>query len=243
MSNVKSKPPSAPALFHGLNVLETVSGSSEPVPFSSLLQGSGAARSTLIRLLRMLVDQDWLAKEKGGYVSGIRLQRLQMGSDLLQRLLQASEPFLTPLMEETGNTVGLFAVENNENIMIAKRMHPAAPSMREIGARETVSANSPWSWIIWKELTDEERQMWFAEEAGPPVESAWRSLEEKGWCIDDQVGLPLTCRMAAPLRAKRSGTLIGVLALAGNPLTMPAEAHDRIGSLLVQTADRIGEDV
>lgn len=243
MSNVKKNPASAPALIHGLNLMETVQLSAEPLSFSDLLEAGGVARSTLIRLLRVLVEEGWLAKEKGGYVTGARLQRLRQPVDLSERLRVLSEPLLESLMHESGNTAGLFLVEGDRNIMIQKRVHPAAVALRDLGSTSPVSADNPWGWIMLQDMSPGEQNARIPQARRPLIENAWQNLEKKGWCLDDQVGMDLVCRMAVPLWRKGSEALVAVLALGGNPLTMPPEEHDRLGALLVKAAEQILRDL
>lgn len=241
MSHVKKNLPSAPALVCGLKVLEAVALASAPCSFSSLMEVSGAARSTLIRLLRVLVEEEWLAKEKGGYVAGSRCQALSGTRGLTERLRGLAAPFIDRLVEQTGNTAGLFLVEGTRNIMIQKRVHPAAVALRELGTTSHVNADNPWGWIMLKDMSRQEQAHLIPDDRRVAIESAWQNLEEKGWCLDDQVGMGLVCRLAVPLRRKGSEVLVGVLALGGNPLTMPPENHDRLGALLVDAAEQICE--
>ncbi len=239
MDKIKKNPPSAPAMIHGLAILEAVNTSTAPVRFAALEQSTGAARSTLIRLLRILVEEGWLEKGRGGYISGSRLLSFCNPLGLSERLQRASQPFLETLMEASGNTAAVFAVEEGRNVLIGKSVHPAAVTMREIGSRQVPDGASPWGWIMRAELDPSDRIRNLPEAARTAAEQAWQDLEEKGWCMDDQVGLDLVCRMGVPLRLSSEAPLLGILSLGGNPLTMPAESRDALANLLLSTAQQI----
>jgi len=239
MNQLKKNPPSAPALLYGLSVLEEVCASPTPMRFAALEQASGAARSTLIRLLRILVDEGWLEKERGGYMAGPRLTALRNPQGIEERLRSVSHPLLEELAASSGNTAGVFAVAEEENVLVDKVIHPAAVTMRDIGSRRGLEGTSPWGWIILQGKENAVLDAAVPDAIRTEVEQAWSDLDQKGWCMDDQVGMDLVCRMAVPLSATGSGSLFGVLALAGNPLTMPAERRDDLAGMLLEYAERI----
>ncbi|GEM_PF-2940495 len=244
MSQEQDTSPSSPGLVKGLLLLEQVAQAQHPLAFGELQQRSATAKSTLIRLLRVLQNEGWLQKEQQAYVPGPRLLALGQVADPLEQLRKAAEPELATLAEQSGNSTACFAIDGNENELLNKAMHPAAPSMREIGSRQQADPLSPWGWIMMQEASEEEREKFLAKaELSPKELQAWKQaeedLEQRGWCLDDQIGIPLVCRMAVPLRQPGTNEIRGVLALGGNPLTMPESRREELGHMLLAAAERI----
>lgn len=237
MAKDSNMEPSSPALERGLAALEAVALAEKTLPFAALQEASAAPKSTLIRLLAVLRRGGWVERDSQGYRPGKRLSALRAPVTGAERLRAAAQPCLDDLCARTHNTVMLFQCEGETTIALAKVVHPAAVVMREVGSVNGIDWSSPWCWVQLAHM-DMPRRESLLQRLEPSAhkqamaQQSWRDLQQFGWCYDDQVGIPLVRRLAAPIH-HADGRLIGVLALGGNPLTMPDTAIEYLGSQLV----------
>jgi DNA-binding IclR family transcriptional regulator len=198
----------------------------------------------LIRLLAVLRRGNWVERESDGYRPGRRLAALRAPVSAAERIRAAAQPLLAGLCRASGNTVMLFQCEGETTIGLSKEVHPAAVTMREVGSVTAIDWSSPWCWIQLHGMDAERREEVRAQlrpdqRQWTAARQAWKQLGRSGWCFDDQVGIPLVRRMAAALHHPGDGRLLGVLSLGGNPLTMPDERIDELGTQLIDATETV----
>lgn len=236
--------PRSPALERGLAVIETIAQQSGVATFKDLQDATVAPKSSLIRLLAVLRRGGWVERDEDGYRAGKRLVALRSPVNLVEQLRAAAVPVLSSLRDSTGNTAICLRCEADTTIVIAKALHESSVAMREVGSVDEISWNSPWCWLQMAEMSADRRES-LKERLNPnrrlvaAATRAWRSVKQTGWCYDDQVGIPLVRRLAAPIRDPSDDRLIGIVALGGNPLTIPDDRVDQIAGALVKAAGRL----
>ncbi len=235
----------APALSRGLSILEAVAAAGRELAFSEIAAGLGLPNASVSRLLGVLCAHGYLVRadgKRGGYRPGPRLARLACRTPLAERLKALAAPHLERLRDETGNTAAVILLSGGEMMWLDKRVHQAAAPMLEVGSVNADLGEFPWGWIFLLEATEAVRERHLADPQGrrlrPRLRQAETDLRRQGFAIDNQALMPHLCRLAAPLRDVR-GTLVGALALAGNPLTLPTRRISDFGHRLAIAAQEL----
>lgn len=122
MSRRKKPEQLVKSLDRALDILEKIVQSEEELGVTELSNSLGLHKSTTYRLLATLAYRGYVSQDpkNNKYTPGIKL--FEMGNMALNRLELRKEvrPFLTQLMHETGETVHLGILEDNEVIYIDK---------------------------------------------------------------------------------------------------------------------------
>lgn len=206
----------APALQRGLEVLERLAQAEQPVSFAALQETCTFPRASLVRLLAVLRTGGWVSRTTDGYALGDRVARLQAGQ-LRPGLGERAQAFLDQLMQATDCSAICFSWQANVMTAVAKTVHPAAPSMQDIGQRTTATELmlGPWWWIAdWKNLAVLKHR--------PPRSGTARALWiSHGVAYDDAQVLPFIRRMATAITVSADQRVVGFIGLGGNALLMP----------------------
>lgn len=223
--------PGAPALTRGLGLLERIVRHHGPVTFSELVARSGIPRATVIRLLGVLRHGGWIERRADGYRPGPRCRRLNPGAPTSD-VEKVAESLLADVVVSTGCSAIVFTWNPPELTAVAKRMHPAAPSMQDIGHRTTARElrSAPWWWLLaW--------QGHIALRADIPRSgTARRFWAEHRVAYDDCRVIPFVRRLAAALVIDDDAPPLGFLALGGNALILPDRTLSVVAATLAQTA-------
>jgi len=195
-------------LERGLGVVDRVASARRPVSFSALLEATGINRSTLSKILKILLGRHYLEKRAGGYVLGPAPAALARPG----RLTLCARPQLEALSAEHQVAAMLLRASETGDLVLEKAVHPQAPQMRPVGA------GSPPLWLHpWFQLDDvrhgratpEQIGDWLRREAGTAMAYASQPTDAEvratvaalaeGYGDDQAAVIRPTRRIAAPL--------------------------------------------
>ncbi len=233
----------APALERGLDLLELISKSERGLSYSEILETCGIPTASAARLLKVLVNRGYLAKDGSGlYLLG--KGAVYLGAESIRdRLIRAGEPLLESLRSRTGNTALLIYWGGEYLECIGKRLEENAMGMQEVGEVRCNLLGYPWSPFLVRHLhaerisTELAQEEWRYLPAYDPQAKA-REAEAAGFALFDQGAFR---RYGAPVF--RNGHLVGFLGLGGTSLTIPDDQLIEIGTILRRHADLLSEQL
>ncbi len=249
---VKSKTPAkvtVPALYNGLMLLEMVLSSDRDLGFNEIVTLAELPRASTSRLLKVLKDQGYVAKDRvsGKYTSGPNTIGLKSKASIIDILRQKSGPVLESLVEKTRNTAVLVYWTGRHMLGLNKVMHQQSVPMQPIGNIETDFSTGPAGWIFYQQMTEPQQkqaheQMKDKKYFLKRLPELWAHYEKHGFCYDDLEFVDYIKRLAAPV-FNHSGDLIGAIALGGNTLTIPDDHVGEMGRLLAEHAEMLSDEM
>lgn len=120
------QPYSAPALEKGLDILELLAESGEPMPTPAIAAALDRSRSEIFRMLAVLETRGFIARPEGeeGFALTPRLLELAMKAPPTRRLLDTALPIMEALAERTGQSCHLGVASAGEMVVIARVESP-----------------------------------------------------------------------------------------------------------------------
>lgn len=117
----------------------------EQARLMELAEEVGIANSTASEHLATLEANDYVVEEKDGYRLGLKFMDTGIRAKRhYEELLESADPVLDQLVEETGETINLVTVENNQAVYIDRRVgEQGVPTNSWVGKRKplhTISA-------------------------------------------------------------------------------------------------------
>ena len=161
-----------PALEKGLDLIETLAVSAEPLTLTDLAAALGRGNNEIFRMLSCLEQRGYLLRESGGaYRLTLKLHGLVQKFEPLGALIRAAAPEMKLLSLETGESCHLGLLEGSELVVIHRNESPRPIRLAvEVGGRfpaiHTVSGRLLLS------AMDEGRRTQLLEE-----DRAWRALD------------------------------------------------------------------
>ena len=116
------------ALARGLLVLETVAARRDPATLTEIHESSGLPKSTIVRLLSALVDEEYLVRvdDRPSYRLGHKVMSLAHAFVDSLSVPDLARPYLVTLAAETRQTANL-AVLDGVNVIHVAVEHPVRP--------------------------------------------------------------------------------------------------------------------
>jgi len=110
-----------PALDKGLDILEALSASSEPLTLSALAQFLKRKNNEIFRMLNLLERRRYVLRdESGGYRLSLRMYQLAHAQPMLAQLIEVAMPALRELSRTTGESCHLSILEGMEIVILAR---------------------------------------------------------------------------------------------------------------------------
>lgn len=115
----------APALDKGLDILELLALARAPMSIAEISEGVGRSRGEIFRMLQVLEERDYIARDEGGtgYSITARLFRLGMEQPPLKSAVEAALPVMHRLADATGQACHL-VMPSREQIVVVARVDP-----------------------------------------------------------------------------------------------------------------------
>ena len=110
----------APALQKGLEILETLARAPSPMPMSDISVALGRSKNEIFRMLQVLEEHGYIARNGDGYRLTNRLFALGMQQPPMRDLLSAALPEMHGLAEATGQSCHLAVVSGGEMVVVAR---------------------------------------------------------------------------------------------------------------------------
>jgi len=161
-----------PALEKGLDLIETLAVSAEPITLTDLAAALGRGNNEIFRMVSCLEQRGYLLRESGGaYRLTLKLHGLVQKFEPLGALVRAAAPEMKLLSVETGESCHLGLLEGSDLVVIHRNESPRPIRLAvEVGGRfpaiHTVSGRLLLS------AMDEGRRTQVLEE-----DRAWRALD------------------------------------------------------------------
>ncbi|MCX6970499.1 MAG: IclR family transcriptional regulator [Verrucomicrobia bacterium] len=136
---------SVPALEKGLEILEALSASPEPLTLSSLAGVLNRKNSEIFRMLNFLERRCYVIRDDlGGYRLSLKLYQISHAQCRVRQLVDAALPALQELSAQTGESCHLSVLEGAEIVVLAgvespRPVHLAVKSGGRFSAIHTVS--------------------------------------------------------------------------------------------------------
>ncbi|MGO4169652.1 IclR family transcriptional regulator [uncultured Novosphingobium sp.] len=108
----------APALKKGLEILELLAGSSEPLIMSDISAALGRSVSEIFRMLQVLEEHGYIARAEDGYRLTNRLFALGMSQPPIRDLASTALPVMQELARGVGQSCHLAVASGAEMIVI-----------------------------------------------------------------------------------------------------------------------------
>ncbi|MFK4874593.1 IclR family transcriptional regulator [Novosphingobium sp. ZW T3_23] len=108
----------APALKKGLEILELLAGSSEPLIMSDISAALGRSVSEIFRMLQVLEEHGYIARAEDGYRLTNRLFTLGMSQPPIRDLASTALPVMQELARNLGQSCHLGVASGAEMIVI-----------------------------------------------------------------------------------------------------------------------------
>ena len=110
------------SLTRALTLLELVARSHDGLALTELARTAGLPSSTVHRLLTTLEQRGYVRQDAAGSIWQIGVQAFVVGSAFLRTrdVLTMAQPYMRRLMEESGETVNLYVVDEGEVVCIGQ---------------------------------------------------------------------------------------------------------------------------
>ncbi|MEZ5865358.1 MAG: helix-turn-helix domain-containing protein, partial [Geminicoccaceae bacterium] len=110
----------APALEKGLDILELLAASAEPLSTRAIAERLGRSKAEIFRMVFVLVERGYLARDADDRLRLTnRLFELGMRTPRPRQLTEIAIPVMERLSEETGQSAHLVVVNRGETVVIA----------------------------------------------------------------------------------------------------------------------------
>jgi len=164
---------SAPALEKGLDIIELLADSSEPLVLSAIARRLDRKVSEIQRMVKTLEGRGYLFREsQGGYFLSSKLFRLAHLYSPFRRLSEIARPHLEHFSEKTGESVHLSVLSENKGLILDQSQGRSLARISvQLGALVSLS-DTVSGCILLSDKTDAERKACIqrAGEKGPSSE-------------------------------------------------------------------------
>jgi DNA-binding IclR family transcriptional regulator len=128
----------APALKKGLEILELLAGSSEPLIMSDISAALGRSVSEIFRMLQVLEEHGYIARAEDGYRLTNRLFTLGMSQPPIRDLASTALPVMQELARQAGQSCHMAVVSGAEMVVIIAIEAPGLSGFEvRVGYRRT----------------------------------------------------------------------------------------------------------
>jgi len=239
-------------LHRALSILKTVGASTVPLGLAELAGELDLPKSTLVRLLTVLEESDFLHRDASGYSIGHAVLELGETYRKQANVAEVAAPYLRELARITGLTTNVGILEGRWVLHVVVeepdrplRFRSASGSLDftySTGLGKMLMSALPVN-RLGAHLPAEEPWQRFTEHTIVDVEGMFAELDvirDRGYSIDQQErDLGVVC-MAVPI--PNDGGVNVALSVAGPSGELDAMARDRHLPVLQLTAQQLGEN-
>lgn len=247
---VKSSKSPAPALERGLDLIEfALKAQKQGASFSEFKTNLTIPEATLVRLIQVLIQRDYLEKDSlsGRYFPGHVLKQLHSKTALLQlreQLRQNALPLLHELHHKTQQSTALFFWDETKTECLLSKNAEGGLAMQIEGEIKTELIERPWAWLFWSQLPQTEQTKELAQHSpnDPKITTRLEGLADfarNGYVCHEK---PFSRRIAAPV-ANHQNHFIASLALGGTPQGIETMDIPQLGKLLCQYAEKLSQSL
>jgi DNA-binding IclR family transcriptional regulator len=217
----------APALEKGLDIIELLAQSGEPLSRSDIAKSLGRSVSEIYRMLHQLVQRNYIAMAGDSYVLSIKLFELSHYYPPTQRLLTEATPLMHKLAGDIDQSCHLTVYSQGRQLVIAKVDVPSGMGFSvRVGSELDVLVSASGRVLL--SFQDNETRRLRIEES---------HLREPGQDLDT-LNAKLVAIAKRGFEAAPSGQVRGLYAISYPILDLRGHA---IAALTVPYADRIDQ--
>ncbi|MBV4397770.1 IclR family transcriptional regulator [Advenella alkanexedens] len=236
-------------LFKGLQILEMLAYSSQPMRLTDIANNLNLFKSGTHRLLQALVDSKYVVqdKESGKYSTTCKL--IELGSAVLPHLAlkQQAEGVMQQLMRDTEESVHLSIQDQHDVVYLHKVDGPAPiPFYTHIGGR------APLYCVATGKALLAYKNDYFIEKIkqnlnprtdntiinSQQLEMELQEIKERGYSINKGELKAGVYGVAAPI-IDNKGNIIAAIGLSGDSKRFTTKTINKYADLLMQAAQRI----
>jgi len=241
----KCEKQSAPAVHYALDIIEAI-GTMGEIGFNDLVASVGIPKASVSRIVRVLKDRGYIAKNKqnGKYIPGPKAA-FAGNLQIIDSLRLTSTPVLESLSEAIGNQAVLLVLNSGNELLTVNRIQPEdAVAMMEVGKTNKDFARNPWGWILYDSMSDSEKRNIESQMADlaffrSRIEKRLAFYRKNGFMFDNCEIREHIRRLAVPVFDKRSR----LIATIGVGIMVPALSDDKIlpiGNTMISYARELG---
>lgn len=240
------------ALQRGLQVLDAVLESRDPLTLEEISERTGLPKSTAFRVVVNLLQRQYLIQIEEGYWLGLKL--LRFGALVEERLdlVQQARPFLIQMRDQVRETVHLGVLDDDLRVVYLEKL----PAQRAIGLMiSRIGSTAPMHCTALGKalaafLPEHKIHQWIqngglkalTDATITDVDTFLRSLREirsQYYSVDNGEFEDSVRCVAAPIR-DRSGSVIAAISISGPHTRMPAPLiGSSMATQVVETAQSI----
>lgn len=240
----------APALEKGLDILELLSNTAEPLSLSAIVARLGRSHGELFRMVQVLQFRGYLQLDEAneGYRLTDRLFSLGMQQPRTRTLVEAALPVMRRLSQEAGQSCHL-ALHSQGEIVVVARME----SSEQLGFTVRVGYRKPLhraasGAVLYAFQPDEIRRSWDAQ-MDPALSGSERkaflqrvaAVRERGMEIVPSSYVDGVTDLSAPLL--RGGVAAGALTMPFLNKRDPAVSQADAAAKVVEAAQEISQQL
>ncbi|HON72542.1 MAG TPA: IclR family transcriptional regulator [bacterium] len=242
-----------PGLERGIKILELLEKEKEGLTFGDLLEKTGIPKPSLARILNLLESHNFIRNSSDGrYRLGFRLLSLGYSVYTNLDLIREARPFLTELVDLTGETVELAILDGGEILYIDKIESPEPIRLvARIGSRyKTLHCTAVGKVFLaymgedfFKDYLARVGLPSFTEKTITDVEVLKAQLDEirsRGYAFDDEEVRSGVRRIASPVFGSFKG-LVAVIGIAGPTFRITVERKEELGEIVKRVAMGLSE--
>lgn len=242
-----------PGLERGIKILELLERTKDGLTFGELLEKTGIPKPSLARILNLLESYNFIRNSTDGrYRLGFKLLSLGYSVYTNLDLVREAKPFLTRLVDLTGETAELAILDREEILYIDKVESPEPIRLvARIGSRyKTLHCTAVGK--IFLAYMGKDFLKDYLSRVGPPpftektITDENTLIEElnlvrmKGYAFDDEEVRLGVRRIAAPVFDSLKG-LVAVIGIAGPTFRITIEKKEELGEVVRGVAISLSE--
>lgn len=239
-----------------LSILELLVKHVGGLPMSEIADQLGIPRTATHRLLGELKDMGYVKQNSATthYLLTVKLASLGLTYLASSGIIDATQPLLDDLAQETGELIRLAVIEGNQMIWVAKAQGARSGLRYDPDAGSDVYLPATASGLAWMAAEDDERALELiaeqgmerAQRMGPNAPKTIRDLmdrivetRKRGYGVVHDAYEPGTSAIAVVIRHVDDGRPIGTVSAAGPSVRMTPEKVEAIAPLLQDYAKRL----
>ncbi|AVD90132.1 Acetate operon repressor [compost metagenome] len=239
-----------------LSILELLVKHVAGLPMSEVADKLGIPRTATHRLLGELKEMGYVKQNPSTthYLLTVKLASLGLTYLASSGIIDATQPLLDELAQETGELIRLAVIEENQLIWVAKSQGARSGLRYDPDAGADVYLPATANGLAWLAAEPEERALELiaeqgmerAQGMGPNAPRTLRELMERieetrtrGYGVVRDVYEPGTSAIATVIRHVDDGRPIGTVSIAGPSVRMTPEKVEAVAPLLQEYAKRL----
>lgn len=212
---------SAPALEKGLDILELLSASDQPLTARAIAKHLGRSKSEIFRMVYVLVDRGYLLRDPVTDQLGLsnRLFELGIRTPRSRKLTEVAVPVIEHLSNRIGHSAHLVVVSGGETIVIATatgaadtsfnlRLGYRRPALDAASGRAIIAFQTP---AVQARMIADSHRISPAPADGPALEAQLQSIRQAGFLVIDSLVFVGITDVCAPILSRNGTALASIV--------------------------------